>query len=55
MTLEVGQFSGATRSTNARPVGLEGYSPPSRQEVHEPHRDRDAARNPRSDPRREVS
>jgi len=55
MTLEVGRLSGATHSLDARPVESEGTSPPSHWKVNTSLRKRDAARDPCSDPRGEVS
>ena len=54
-TLEVGRFSSVARSPNACPMEQEGSSPPGRQEVHEPLRNRDVARDPRSNLRGVVS
>ena len=53
--LEVGRFSGAACSLDARPMELEGSSPPGHREVHEPLRNQDAAHDPCSDPGGKVS
>ena len=53
--LEVGRLSDAAHSLDACPAEPEGSSPPGHQEVHEPLHNWDAARDPCSDPRGEIS